>query len=192
MCNGRRTVSVLIGVALLSLTAGTALAGLPADRVAEYYIRETPTDPQSDIVFIVALELTAVSQDGDEIAWKTTQMTRTEPGYGGARDIVWVDEDAEPDTPDAFWWVEHADPETPQDAEFDQPPAFLGTAAAVEPTDGDLDYDFAGEFCDTACKQLFSGEVGALTYTFRLVSEEEPEAEGDDEPVEIEGDVIPT
>ena len=64
--------------------------------------------------------------------------------------------------------------------------------AAVDPSDDDLEYDFGGDYCDSQCQQLFNGEVGALGYSFKLVSEEEPELEGDDEPVEIEGGIVCT
>ena len=184
---GRRTASLLIGLALWGSTYATAQAELPDDRIAEYYVRETPTDPESDIIFIVTLELTAVDQDGDEIAWKITELTLTEPGQGHEEDTVWVDDALEPE---AYWWVEHLDPGDPKKAEFDWPPLLQGTADAVDPSDDDLEYDFGGDYCDSQCQQLFNGKVGALDYSFTLVGEEGPEAEGDDEPVEIEGDDI--
>ena len=185
---GRRTASLLMGLALWGSTYATAQAELPDDRISEYYIRETPTDPDSDVLYIVTLELTAVDQNGDEIAWEITEVTLTEPGEGG--DTVWVDDAPAPDTPDGYWWLEHADPEHPQDAEFDWPPLLQGTGTAVDPSDDDMEYDFAGDYCDSQCQQLFNGEVGALKYSLTLANEEDPEVEGDDEPVEIEGGTI--
>jgi len=187
---GRRTVSLLIGLALWGTTYATAQADLPNDRVAEYYIRETPTDPESDVIYTVTLELTAVDQDGDKIAWEITEFALTEPGQGNQDDTVWVDDAPDPDTADGYWWVEHADPEDPQNAEFDLPPLLVGTADAVDPGDEDMKYDVSGAYCNSQCQQLFGGEVGALDYSFTLASEEDPEEEGDDEPVEIEGDSL--
>ena len=179
---GRRTASLLMGLALWGSTYATAQAELPDDRIAEYYIRETPTDPDSDVLYIVTLELTAVDQDGDEIAWEITEVTLTKPGEGGGEDTVWVDDAPDLDTPDGYWWVEHADPEHPQDAEFDWPPLLQGTGTVVDPGGDDMEYDFTGDYCDSQCQQLFNGEVGALKYTLKLVNEEEPEVD-DDEPV---------
>ncbi len=187
---GRRTVSVLIGLGLWGTTWATAQAELPDDRIAEYYIRETPTNPESDVLYTVTLELTAVDQDGDEIAWEITEVTLTEAAQGNQGDTVWVDDAPDPDTPDGYWWVEHADPEDPQDAEFDLPPLLQGTADAEDPNDDDMDYDLEGAYCDSQCQQLFNGKVGALGYSFKLVNEKDPEVEGDDEPVEIEDSTI--
>ncbi len=188
MGNERSNVSVLIGLALLGLTSGTARADLPADRISEYSIRETPADPESDVIFVVTLELTAVDQDGDEIAWEIGKMTLTKPAPGG--DTIWVEDAPAPDTPDGYWWIEHADPADPQDIEFDWPPSLLGTVTAADPADDDLEYDFGGGHCDSECQELFGGQVGAATYIIILLPELLPEAEGDDEAVQITGETI--
>ena len=185
---GRRTVSVLIGLALWSTTYATAQAELPADRVAEYSIRETPTDPESDVLYTITLELTAVNQDGDEIAWEITEVTVTEPAQGNSGKTVWVDDAPDPATQDGYWWVEHADPADPQDAEFDVPPPLERTAEAVDPSDDDMEYELAGAYCDAQCQQVYNSEGGALDYTLKLTNEEEPEVEEDDEPVQISGE----
>ena len=187
MSKKTRTFGVLIGLAVLSLAAGTARADLPADRVMEYYIRETPENPQSDVILVVSLELYAVDQDGDEVAWKVESMTLTKPASGGGHEMVWVVASPEPDTADGYWWIEHDDPANPVDTEFNWPPAFDGTATATSQGDPDMVYEFGGDYCDSQCQQLFNGQVGAADYFFILSGEEEPEGEGEDEPVELEG-----
>ena len=190
MSKRTRTYGVVIGLAVLSLAAGAARADLPANRFMEYYIRETPENPQSDVILIVSLELWAIDQDGDEVAWKVESVTLTKPASGGGDDTVWVDASPAPDTADGYWWIEHDDPSHPLNTEFASPPAFEDTAIAVDPEDPDLAYEFGGDYCDSQCQQLFNGQVGAADYFFILSGEEEPEGEGDDEPVEVDGEIV--
>ena len=149
---------------------------------------DKPTDPHSDIIFTVTLELTAVAKDGSEVAWEIVSVMFSQPGV--EIDNVWIEYAPDPDTPDGYWWVEHADPDVPQEAEFDWPPNMFGTAIAVAPVEDDLHYDFGGDYCDSQCQQLYGGQVAAADYWFLVEDEEEPEAEGDDEPVEISGETI--
>ncbi len=179
-----------MGLVLLGVVSGAAMADLPDDRVAEYFIRETPSNPQSNIILVAELELTAISQDGDDITWEITSITLTEPGTGEAEDTVWADDAPDPVTSNGYWIVTHDDPTDPQDTEFDQPPLLSGTATADDPADDDLDYDLSGGECDSSCQQLFSGSVGGMIYTFQRVSAEDPIAEGDDDPVEIDGEIL--
>ena len=65
-------------VATLLMTATYASAQtLPPDQFIEYSIRETPTDPASNIVFTVTLKLQAADQDGDSIAWRVLSAAFT-------------------------------------------------------------------------------------------------------------------
>ena len=187
----RTTTILLATLALWSTTYTAAQAELPNDRVAEYYIRETPSDPESNVVLIVTLELAAVDQVGDEIAWEITEITLTKPSLGNEPATVWADDAPAPDTPDGYWLVEHPDPARPQAKEFDWPPLLEGTAHAEDSADDDMEYELNGDYCDPSCQQLFGGDVGTLDYVFTLATKEDPEEEGEDEPVEITGDVIP-
>ena len=85
-----RTVTMLLaGVALWTTSYAAAQVDLPGDRLADYYIRETPSDPESNVVFIVTVELAAVDKVGDEVAWDLVEITVTQPSLGN-----------DPDTPD--------------------------------------------------------------------------------------------
>jgi len=147
---------------LVAWPAGAA-ATLPDDLAVEYYLHETPGDPQSDVVYTFRLFLTAVDQDGDEIAWDIQRLDIVQLGEN-ATDLVWTDQEASFASGDGHWWIEHADPQQPDTAEFDLPPLLTGSAAAEDPGDPDLDYTLQGVPCTATCPALYSGYSAALNY----------------------------
>lgn len=174
-------VSVLVA---LSFSTAPAQATLPGDVLIQYNIREIPTQALSNVVFNVAIDLAAVDEDGDDVAWSPTAITITQyDGQGGQ--IVWVEDTPSFDTVDGYWWVTHADTTDPQSEEFDMPPYMTGTADAEDPADDDLEYEVEGATCNAACQAMFSGHVAALDHWFKLVNESRSEEEGNDEPAEV-------
>ena len=158
---------------------------MPHDQIVECNIRERPTDPDSTIVFVVRLELSADSQNGSQIGWEITstefrQKAVLEPG-----DKVWGKNSPTVGTPDGLWWVTHGDPDEPKLDEFVLPPSMNGTAAAEEPSDEDLDYTIQGIAYSPPPGGPPFDVTGSLSYSFTIQGESEPEAEGDDEPVEV-------
>jgi len=153
-------------------------------RDIEYLIHETPTDPNSPVEFRIKLSLESSDQDGNEIGWDITSIEIREVGDP---DTVWVDDDPNVPTEDGLWWVEHDDPNNPQNAEFTMPPRLEGTAAAEVLGDDDLEYDFAGlAYTPPEPAQQPPYEItSALDYTFTLVGDTDPIGSGEDEPVEI-------
>lgn len=189
----RVTGRSIVGTTVWGLTVAFVLGLVPvssADPMTgdiEYLIHETPADPNSPVDFRIKLSLESSDQDGDEIGWDITSIEIREVGDP---DAVWVDDDPIVPTEDGLWWVEHDDPNNPQNAEFTMPPRLQGTATAQQYAGDDLDYDFEGK---TYTPPEPSGEppyqiTAALDYTFTLVGDNTPIADGEDEPVEVPPD----
>ena len=178
------TVSALI-VALCAMHSSARAAELPADQIFEYRIHETPTDPESEVVFVVKLLLEAADLEGDAVGWKVEKITFREPGEGGAPDSVWFEASPVVRSPDGLWWVTHEDPQSPTLDEFDDPPLLEGTAAAEDPQAEDLEYAFEGAEYPGSPPYVITG---GLTYDFRLADCSIIIRGGENEPVEIDDD----
>lgn len=123
-----------------------AQAATTVDTVVKvvYRIHQTPTDPQTPLVFTVAMWLEKQSSVGNQVAWHAVQIEFRKKGTGGAPDKVWDAYDVPADTTDDLWWVTHANTNTPLASEFKLPPRYFGTAEPVAQTSEDLDFDFRG------------------------------------------------
>ena len=160
---------------------------LPEDQRIRYTIREQPTDPSSDVIWTVDLELTAPDSAGNLVGWLIDNVTVSEVDALGDPVNVWVDPSPELDSPDGLWWVEHADTNNPQLDEFALPPLLLSTATAEVGAGVDLDYLVEGVPYDPPPGDPLSEYVTTgLDYAFTLVGNSLPEHEGDDEPVTID------
>ena len=126
---------LLAGTFLLGAQASTVKAGLPADDGVRYTMRETPEDPESDIVFTAELALKAIDSDGDSIGWKITTMEFRQPATTTEPEYIWVEGAPSVPSPDGLWWIDHADHHSPDLAEFVLSPALTGTAIADDPSD---------------------------------------------------------
>ena len=183
----------LLGAVTLALIPVAAANAVPNEQTISFEIYETPTDPDSDVVFAVelSLEFDNYFEFGEgpngSVGWEITNAKFILPDSGG--DIVW--NEAYPDV--AIWWVSHADVHNPAIAEFVEPPLVSGTATPVDQNEDDLDYDFEGEvYSPPAPPGEPPHEVtGSLTYTFQRALEPEPIEEADDEPVDVDDGVIP-
>lgn len=162
---------------------------LPADWIITYYIHETPTDPESDVTFTIAMYLAAGDRDGESVGWDIVYIDFVQPGTGNP-DTTWTEASPYVDSADGLWWIDHADGTFPDVAEFDMPPLLVGTAAADDPNDDDLEYDFEGVTYTTPPGGDPYAHNVALTYFLALAPEPMvPLEEGDDEPVDIDGEV---
>lgn len=176
-------------IAIVSIAiSASAYAALPVkpDQVIVYKIREEPQDANSAVVFEVSLELTNMDQDGNAIGWQIELAKFVQIVAGGAN-IEWTQEKP---LGSSLWWVEHAVPSEPQLEEFDEVLRLQGTAESVDPQNHELNYDLEG-IPYTSSPLAYSGRVTALTYTFTKAGQAAPEEEGDDEPVEIDGEGDP-
>lgn len=163
------------------IMAGPTYAVLPIDRTATYVLYETPGDPESDVKLVVTLHLHAEELDGDEIGWAITAVDIERP----ATHSEWEAAAPVVNTGDGLWWVTHADIEKPEVEEFVQPPLVTGIADAISSGDDDLDIEIVGLYYDEVTRGTPFPITGALTYSLINRETEEPEEEGDDEPVEV-------
>ena len=192
-------VTFLVTVALLvatNATIDTAESSIPpeqpvypVDRVITYSIHEIPTDPSSDVVFVVSLDLTAADLDGSWVGWEIESAEFRQPGIGGGADTVWTKSSPFIDTVDGLWWIEHVDPTAPEVAEFVMPPELLGTAAADDPANADLEYDLVGVvYTPPAPPETPPYEnTSALAFAFTEEGQAEPIEEADEEPADTVG-----
>ena len=177
----------ILCLSAVAFCAQYASADPPQTLLVEYWIHETPTDPNSDITFKIRMWLASEEVDGDQVGWDVTTIEVRQMGDNGGPDTVWTDTTPTVPTPDGLWWVEHADPDNPEAGEFVMPPGLTGTADADDPNDDDLVYDFEGV---TYTPPQDPSEppydtTGALDYGFTLNGDEDPLASGEDKPVEL-------
>ncbi|MBN2448290.1 MAG: hypothetical protein JXO22_16305 [Phycisphaerae bacterium] len=182
-----RTTSLVVAMvisALLALPTG-ARADLPDDQYIQYLMHATPADPNSPVVFGVALTLQASDADGDAVGWDVTAVDFTEYDPNGLPDRTWVENNPHVPTADGLWWIEHADGENPEPAEFAEPPLLEGQAAANNFGAEDLDYMLEGLQYSPPPGGAPYTNTAALNHEFTLDGESEPIESGEAEPVEI-------
>jgi hypothetical protein len=174
----------LIAAILVCTSYATARADLPGPLIVEYKIRETPSNPSSDVVFTVELVLAARDEDGESVGWEIKKIRLTDVDAAPFGPWIWEEVSPTVNTGDGLWWVTHSDHTDPQFAEFDVTPLLEGTATSLGYPD-DLAYSFQGDTWGGT--PMYGGSVSALTYSFTIEGEEDPEEEGDDEPAEVDG-----
>jgi hypothetical protein len=187
----RTLLTAFTMVALLGTTSSVARADLPDDRSVIFTMHETPTDPLSDIVRDIRMDLTASDSDGDWIGWEITQVTFRFFDEYGEVSATWVEDQPDPDTPDGLWWIEHADPQDPTLTEFLEPPAIEGKAAPQGQNGPKLNYYVEGEtyIPPEPPQQPPYSPTAALDYSFQVA--DDPPKEGDDEVVDADDVVDP-
>ena len=180
----RHTVGALV---LLGLLVSGANADMPPDQDVVYKIHDDPNDPNSDVVFSISLTLKATARDGNSVGWKIEKVKFHEIVQGDP-DRIWTKSDPNVPSTDGRWWIDHADGDDPQLAEFDDPPELNGIATAKDLNDADLEYYFEGS--------SYSGgptweATAGLDYEFAPVGAPSTFAYADDEPVEIDDEEDP-
>lgn len=180
-----KLLATLVATIVLGTGSSVARADLPKDRTIKYSIHKTPSDPQSDIIWSVELELEADDSNGESVGWQIRALRVKGPTPLGS----WTKTSPQVSTPDGLWWVDHADHMDPLASEFDVTPLLEGTAIATGQGEADLEYSFEGD--SYSGSPSYEGNVSGLTFSFLLVGEEDPEEEGDDEPAEIDEEEDP-
>lgn len=176
-------LSSTVAVVCLALTVAVARADLPPDQTIYYNFRDVPTDPDSDVILIVVLDLQAADSDGDSIGWKITTAEFRKP-TGARAYSIWTDNAPFVDSPDGLWWVEHANHEKLKRSEFVMSPWLVGTAAAEDPSTPGLQYDLVGVvYIPPPSGPLFE-VTAAMTYEFAVDQMLGPWA-WDNEPAEV-------
>ena len=159
-----------------------AEATLPDDQTIRYNIREIPSDPESDVIFTITLELSANQADGDSVGWQIDEVRFVRI----SDEAEWI-EDYGTNSKPSLWWVDHADHHSPELSEFAMPPLLTGMAEAVLAPDPDLEYSIVGKTCDTACQEIYTPSIAAALDLLLWVDQEpEPEVDDEDETVEID------
>lgn len=176
----------LVSVCALLLLVQSASA-LPPDRHVYFAVHQNPDNPTSPIQYYFTLDISAVSQDGNDIGWAVTSFSITELVTLG-NDIVWSLDDPFVDTTDGLWWVTHADPDNPVRFEFTLPAHMADTALAEDPSNADLDFDMQGESYTAPPGGAPYEVTAALDFSLTLSTTpagDPPDDSGDDEPVDL-------
>ncbi len=117
------------------------------DRTMVYTIHETPSNPSSDVEFIVKVHLEVYSvienkgDDGGTVFWNVEMIDLIEV-VNGSNNRTWRELAPDVDTTTGRWPTLHADLGHILDSEFDEPPLISGLAPAYGHTGDDLDYEF--------------------------------------------------
>lgn len=187
-----------------TIYATTLLAGLcfspltllatPQEQTVRFTIHETPSDPTSDVVFVMEMTLVPDSVApgpgaGGLVGWEVANVLFTQ--VTGSGDVLWSEDYPAVDTLDGLWWVLHADMENPEIAELVLPPLIAGTAAPDDPNEDDLDYDFEGTVYTPPQppKEPPYPVTASLTFTFQRAMEPSPFEEESDEPADSDGGI---
>ena len=181
-----RTLPILV----LATSASVAWAQLPADQNYTFYLRETPTDPQSPVTLEITLDLHAEQADGNYVAWTVSNAEFHRPPSEGVEEATWQETAPVIPTTDGYWWVEHADPGTPTLAEFaDTPLALTGLAPSIDPMEDSLDYAFESNpyTPPPPPDEEPYAQTSILSGSFLLAVLQEIVEDPDDEPVEVGG-----
>lgn len=178
----------------LGITTCSALGDLPASRIVEYRIRETPSDPESDVVLQVYLDIKPVDSNGSEITWQVATMWAESVDSSGFVLATWWIEGPDVDTTDGLWRTTHADTMNPTPAEFNDLPEVWGVAEPIDEGQGDLAFAFYSA-APSGGSSMYGGNVGLATHSFLTLNAPVGavlvDEDGEDEPVEIPIDSIP-
>ena len=117
------------------------------DRTMVYTIHETPSNPSSDVEFIVKVHLEVYSvienkgDNGGRVYWNVEMIDLIEV-VNGSNNRSWRELSPDVDTSTGRWSTIHADLDDILDSEFDEPPLISGLAPTYGHTGDDLDYEF--------------------------------------------------
>ena len=146
-----------------------------AKKIVTYKARETPSNPQSNVLIKHRLHIKEKSRSGNDVTWDVWKLTFIQPGGGN-----WTD--ASPGL--SSWVVTHEKPDNPVASEFTNPPNMSGTADNVASGD-DLIYSFTLGSCTLVEQQMYDGAVACAAYSYVAGTTEIAE-EDEDEPEELD------
>ena len=160
-----------LALSLVLATTGAAHA-LPGSMSITYTTFVNNQSNHRSPFFVYTFDVTPVQQDGDAIAWQITNMNiLSVPSELSWSSVPTVD------TGDGLWWVTHADPNSPQAAEFVLPHIY-GTGVEDNEAASDVNYDLTGSLSGGTTPQIL------LTRTVIYSDTDEPIDEGDDDAVQ--------
>lgn len=154
---------------------------LPGNKIVTYKARETPSNPNSDVLIEHKLHIEEHSRIGNSVSWKVNKLAFIQPGGDS-----WTD--ASPGL--GNWTVDHADPDNPVASEFGSPPAMSGTADNDASGD-DLTYSLTPGSCSLSEGNMYGGDVTCIEYSY-VAGETTIAEEEEDEPAETEFEIDPS
>ena len=167
--------AVCLGIAMSGAIAAADL--LPANHAIQFEIHETPGDPGTPLLWTYTLRVTAGQRADQLVEWQITQVDIVDVVNGRAwREVI-------PSAERKGWWIEHADPLKPVDAEFAGAPYLNRVAEPISGGGGSLNYSFHTEGGGAAY-------VDHAWWHFE-VQNGEPGPKGDDRPVRVRVDAEP-
>lgn len=184
-----RQASTFVLMLIMWAPAGQSLAELPPDETVVLIIREDPEEPESSPKFSIKLSLKAQSMVGQSVGWAINRAT-IRRFVDEVPDAEWQDTGAVVLTSDGLWWVEHANPQTPDLSEFANPPHIVGNADAKTGNVNDLDYDIEGVLYTPPPEGPPYAVTIGLNHYFIQQGGLTAEDTGIDEPVEADDDDI--
>lgn len=176
--------------AMVMLSAA-AVASPPGTYQVTLYLYETPNDVESPLLYAFSLTLTPADEAGNAIGWLIEEAALIRPDAGGGDPHVFIDTDPNVASGDGLWWVQHADPNAPTIEEFDYTPLVTGATVPLDSSDPDLEYEFEGHGPVQGGQGTSQPMLAAVSYVIIQSGEEEPEEEGDNEPMPIDPDTPP-
>ncbi len=180
----RFAIRLFVAAGALGILASPgAVRGVTPDQIVSFIFHETPTDPNSDVIFTVELSLSAAETEGNSVGWEITQARLVEP-LEGEGETVWVDAEPNVNTADGLWWIEHSDPESPQASEFVEPPLIDGQAE--DPDGVDLNYTFEGFPYSPPPEGPPYTTTASIAFEHWLVGQSEPGGDPVAVPTEVE------
>ncbi|MEK6676053.1 MAG: hypothetical protein AABZ47_10425 [Planctomycetota bacterium] len=135
---------ILIGIVAMTLHGSASWShALPPDFTLVWKIHDTPSDPNTPVVFAVTSTLRATSKSGNSIGWEVLNQAFQRVNSGTVT-ALWREEQVNVETHDGLWWVAHADPSTPVVGDFTTPPEMWGVATAITSGEQDLEFNMEG------------------------------------------------
>lgn len=177
-----KSIILLFIIVVTALTGDKAMGQVPDNRLVTYDIRKDPYDPDSNVIYSIVLDITAIEVDGNSVGWEVSDISIHKVNF--LEQIISTRSEAYPllNTTDGLWWIEHSDPLIPAIDEFVMPPLMSGNAVSSDPNVDDLNYDLEGVTYVEPLKGPLFVTTAALDYSLNSTSEVE---DGDDEPVRM-------
>ena len=171
-------------VAVLGVADAPADVKPEVDMIIRYDFHDKPSDPGSDVVLSIVVTLQEFEQTGNKIGWSAALLEIRQPQKAGD-DLIWSKTLPFVGTADGLWWITHADQANPVLEEFAVMPFMSGVAVSESnPTQKSMFFEMNGTpYAPPPGGPPYKPTFG-MTYSFRLDGEDDPVAEGEEEPVE--------
>jgi hypothetical protein len=175
----------IVAMTLCAILAAHAGGQTVQPRTVDFQIHADPLDLDSDVLYTITMHLephlVQPNGAGGRVEWDIIKidLTQTAPDMA---EVKWSELDPFVHTANGRWQTVHDDLAAPRDVEFSQPPPIDGFAKPDDHDGGDLAYEFQS---GSPAAPLYDAD-GYIDFALWQAGEDEPEAEGDDEPVDVD------